>query len=71
MTIINPTREERQKAFNEQTAARGIFVPLRTCPLKNGIGIWDDEGNYCHKDCAWARTHCSLHCLIYGLQTED
>ena len=62
------------EAIKEQRKAEakelGIFLPVKTCPLKNGIG-WDDkDDNFCHEDCAWARTTGSYHCVIFGLQSE-
>jgi hypothetical protein len=55
----NGLAEREMKWASEE---RGVFLPLRTCPLKNGIALHgrgptdDAEGNYCHKKCAWSRT---------------
>ena len=50
--------DDKQRKKHEEFYDLGIFMPLRTCPQKNGIGIDEDEGktenNWCHDGCAWA-----------------
>jgi len=67
------TSEEKDKIIGEQMEKRGIFNPRRTCPLGNGVDIWDERGKYCHRDCAWAieeGVHCVIPALSKGCNTS-
>ena len=57
--------DDKLRKKHEDLYNLGVFMPLRTCPLRNGIGL--DEGgigedgwpkvelkNWCHDGCAWA-----------------
>ena len=48
------TAEERKKILIAMEKELGIALPRRTCPLKNGIGVLDENENLCHTACAWA-----------------
>jgi len=45
--------EEKAAIISAREKELGIILPRRTCPLKNGIGVLDDQENLCHAGCAW------------------
>jgi hypothetical protein len=51
--LCGKTEEERKEIISAREKELGVFLPRRTCPLKNGIGVLDDQENLCHAGCAW------------------
>jgi hypothetical protein len=51
--LNNKTLEEGKEIISSREKELGVFLPRRTCPLKNGIGVLDDGENLCHAGCAW------------------
>jgi len=47
--------DDKLRKKHEDLYDLGVFMPLRSCPLKNGIGlIKERKVNWCHSECAWA-----------------
>jgi len=51
--LAGKTQEKRIEIIHAREKELGVFLPRRTCPLKNRIGVLDDQENLCHTGCAW------------------